>query len=231
MVTYSGFQLGARSRKRLNGVHPALVQVVEMAIQRSEVDFTVLEGVRSVERQWMLFERGKSQTMNSRHLTGHAVDLGAWVGNAVVWDWSQYHKIAEAMKGAAADLDVAIEWGGDWETFKDGPHFQLSHEAYPAEEGDTVVASPAPPTVKPSPQPAVAPVPTPAHPEPTSRFGRLARIITGVAAATGIGASVPALETLQPVVESWASGVGLKEALIAGLGGVVADLLGKNRKP
>jgi peptidoglycan L-alanyl-D-glutamate endopeptidase CwlK len=69
--------------------------------------------------------------MNSRHLTGHAVDLGAWVDGTVRWDWPLYYKIADAMLKAAKELNVAVEWGGHWSTFKDGPHFQLNWEKYP----------------------------------------------------------------------------------------------------
>ena len=116
---------------RLRGVHPDLVKVVERAIQITTVDFTVLEGVRSLERQKALFEAGSSQTMKSRHLTGHAVDLGAWVDNQLDWSWPLYHRIAGAMKLAAKELDTPIEWGGDWKSFKDGPHFQLPWKEYP----------------------------------------------------------------------------------------------------
>lgn len=125
------FVLGARSIKRLEGVHPHLVAVVQLAIKRTEVDFTVLEGLRTVARQRQLVAAGASKTMNSRHLTGHAVDLGAWVGGQVRWDWPLYHKIAAAMKSAAAELNQPIEWGGDWRTFKDGPHWQLPFRGYP----------------------------------------------------------------------------------------------------
>lgn len=126
-----GFKLGERSIKRLEGVHPDLVRVVELAITKSEVDFTVLEGVRTIERQKQLVAAGASKTMRSRHITGHAVDLGAWVGGSVRWDWPLYHKIAKAMKGAALELNQPIEWGGDWRTFKDGPHWQLPWKDYP----------------------------------------------------------------------------------------------------
>ena len=125
------YSLGPRSKMRLNGVHPDLVKVVERAIQNSTVDFTVIEGVRSVERQKALYEAGASQTMNSRHLTGHAVDLGAWVDNQLDWSWPLYPRIAGAMKLAAKDLGVPLEWGGDWVSFKDGPHFQLPWKDYP----------------------------------------------------------------------------------------------------
>jgi len=126
-----GYKLGLRSKQRLKGVHPDLVAVVKRAIEISEVDFTVLEGMRSVDRQRKLVEQGASTTMNSRHLTGHAVDLGAYVDGSVRWDWPLYHKIAAAMKQAAKEQGVAMEWGGDWAKFPDGPHFQLNWEKYP----------------------------------------------------------------------------------------------------
>ena len=125
------FKLGKRSIERLQGVHPDLVKVVERAIEMSPVDFTVLEGLRSPKRQQTLVASGASQTLNSRHITGHAVDLGAWVDNQVDWSWPLYHKIANVMKAAANELGVAIVWGGDWKTFKDGPHFELDRKYYP----------------------------------------------------------------------------------------------------
>ena len=123
------YSLGPRSKQRLRGVHPDLVKVVERAIKITEVDFTVLEGLRTPERQKALVEAGASQTLNSRHLTGHAVDLGAWVGDEVRWDWPLYHKIAAAMKEAARLEGVEIVWGGDWK-MRDGPHFELDRKAY-----------------------------------------------------------------------------------------------------
>ena len=125
------YTLSTRSLDRLNGVHPDLVRVVKLAIKLSEIDFAVLEGVRTKERQALLKTIGASQTMNSRHLTGHAVDLGALLNKEVRWDWPLYHKIAKAMKQAATDLNVPIAWGGDWHTFKDGPHFELKRNKYP----------------------------------------------------------------------------------------------------
>lgn len=126
------FHLGSRSISRFTGVHPDLVRVVELAITMTEVDFTVLEGLRSLKKQAELVEAGASKTMRSRHLTGHAVDLGAYVAGGVRWDWPLYHQIATAMKEAADELDIRLEWGGDWRSFKDGPHFQLSWKEYPA---------------------------------------------------------------------------------------------------
>lgn len=122
------YTLGTRSRQRLSGVHPDLVAVVKRAIQITEQDFTVLEGIRNINRQRELFKAGKSTTMNSRHLTGHAVDLAPW---PISWEWEGFYPIAEAMKQAAEELDVAIVWGGDWKSFPDGPHFELDRKAYP----------------------------------------------------------------------------------------------------
>jgi peptidoglycan L-alanyl-D-glutamate endopeptidase CwlK len=125
------YKLGPRSVQRLKGVHEDLVEVVERAIEITTIDFTVLEGLRTPECQKTLMEAGASQTLNSRHITGHAVDLGAWVDGQERWDWPLYHKIAAAMKEAAKQLDVTIVWGGDWRTFKDGPHFELDRRKYP----------------------------------------------------------------------------------------------------
>jgi peptidoglycan L-alanyl-D-glutamate endopeptidase CwlK len=124
------YKLGPRSAQRLKGVHEDLCKVVERAIEITTVDFTVLEGLRTPERQKTLMESGASQTLNSRHITGHAVDLGAWIEDEIRWDWPLYNKIATAMKEAANQLDVAIVWGGDWRSFKDGPHFELDRRKY-----------------------------------------------------------------------------------------------------
>lgn len=136
-MTYS---LGNRSRRRLYNVHPDLVAVVRRAIEITEQDFSVVEGLRSIERQRILYNKGASKTMNSRHLTGHAVDLMPYPlkgdidedGIVNFEDWDQYYPIADAMKQAAEELEVDLEWGGDWSSFPDGPHFQLSWQEYPA---------------------------------------------------------------------------------------------------
>lgn len=125
------FYLGKRSRQRIVKIHPDLKKIVERAIKITQVDFTVLEGRRTLKRQRELYRAGATRTMNSRHLTGHAVDLGAYVAGRVSWDWPLYYKIADAMKQASAELDIPIEWGGDWRTFKDGPHYQLPWGKYP----------------------------------------------------------------------------------------------------
>jgi peptidoglycan L-alanyl-D-glutamate endopeptidase CwlK len=70
--------------------------------------------------------------MNSRHLTGHAVDIVPWINRTIPWnDWQIFTLVAQAMKQAAQDLNIPLVWGGDWKTFRDGPHFELSREAYP----------------------------------------------------------------------------------------------------
>ncbi|MGP7820642.1 MULTISPECIES: M15 family metallopeptidase [Proteus] len=129
----SKFRLSRRSEENLRGVHPDLVKVVHRALEITDIDFMVIEGKRNEARQRQLVASGKSQTMNSRHLTGHAVDCAPLVNNQIPWNyWSYFKKVADAMMQAAKELSVDIEWGGNWKTFKDGPHFQLTHKAYPA---------------------------------------------------------------------------------------------------
>jgi peptidoglycan L-alanyl-D-glutamate endopeptidase CwlK len=123
-----GYKLGTRSLQKLSGVHPDLVSVVKRAIEISEQDFSVLEGIRHIERQKQLLKEGKSTTLRSRHLTGHAVDL---VPYPVSWDWEYFYPIVDAMKAAAEELEIDITCGADWTNFPDGPHFQLSWESYP----------------------------------------------------------------------------------------------------
>ena len=119
------FILSQKSLRRLEGVNPDLVKVVKRAIQITPIDFIVVEGLRTKERQAYLVEKGASKTMNSRHLTGDAVDLAPIVDNKVSWDWKHYYPLAEAIKQAAKEVKVEVEWGGDWTSFKDGPHWQL----------------------------------------------------------------------------------------------------------
>lgn len=113
------YQLGKTSRQRLQGVDPRLVRCVERAIQITTQDFTVLEGVRSIETQRDYVRRGVSQTMNSRHLrqpdgVGKAVDLVPWAGGMPRWEWPLIWPIAEAMRRASIELGVPIRWGGGW---------------------------------------------------------------------------------------------------------------------
>jgi len=123
--------LGPRSISRLQDVHPDLVRVVKRAAVMSDLDFTVLEGKRSLDRQKALVKNGASKTLNSRHLTGHAVDIAPMIGGTVSWDWPLYHRLAKTVKAAAAIEKVSVTWGGDWRTFKDGPHWELAWKQYP----------------------------------------------------------------------------------------------------
>lgn len=133
-------KLSARSEKRLAKCHPDLQEVVKLALKVSEVDFGVAETARTMARQKELVAAGASKTMNSRHLVAengwcHAIDLYGWVAGRADWSWPIAHKIAIAMKESAKALGVKITWGGDWKSFKDGPHYQLDWKAYPGKEG------------------------------------------------------------------------------------------------
>ena len=133
------FVLPEKSIQRLTGVHPVLVRLVMATAARSEQNFVVTEGVRSYERQKELLAAGKSQTLRSRHLTGHAVDLAIWEDrdadkvvdvDEISWKFPRYMALADLVKETAADLGIPIEWGGDWQ-MRDGPHFQLPWAEYP----------------------------------------------------------------------------------------------------
>lgn len=130
MVVSMTFKLSKRSLDNLEGVHPALVTVIKRAIQITPIDFAVIDGLRTIEEQKKLFEAGATKTMNSRHLTGHAVDIAPFVNGRLRWDWPLYHKLAKAVKEAAAEDNIKIVWGGDWATFPDGPHFELDRRYY-----------------------------------------------------------------------------------------------------
>ena len=123
--------LDDRSLKRLEGVHPDLVKVITRASEITTVPFVVTEGLRSVKRQQQLLAAGASKTMKSRHLDVHAVDLACTVNGKIRWDWPLYDALAVVVKQAANDVGVPIEWGGDWTSFKDGPHYQLPWKEYP----------------------------------------------------------------------------------------------------
>ncbi|MDQ3023219.1 MAG: M15 family metallopeptidase [bacterium] len=125
------FSFGARSLKRLEGVHPHLVKVMKSAICCSVLDFSVIEGMRTLAQQKKYMAAGATRTMNSRHLTGHAVDVAPYINGAIRWDWPLYHQLALVIKKAAADEGVPIQWGGDWRSFKDGPHWELPWKVYP----------------------------------------------------------------------------------------------------
>lgn len=126
------YVLNQRSEHNLQEVHPDLIRIVRLALNLSPIEFRVIEGVRTESRQRAMVTQGSSQTLNSRHLTGHAIDIVPWVNSTVPWsDWGAFNSVAQSMKEAAEILRIKLIWGGDWKTIKDGPHFELSREAYP----------------------------------------------------------------------------------------------------
>ena len=152
------YTLGTRSRAELEGVHPDLVRVVERAIEITEQDFTVFDGIRTVDEQRDLVVLGASLTMTSRHLTGHAVDLVPWIAGRPRWKWPPIYRVVEAVRIAARNLAVPVVWGCCWDAdlrhecgdpeavaeryrarrvaagrrvFMDGPHIQLPKDVYP----------------------------------------------------------------------------------------------------
>ena len=121
---------------KLEGVHPHLVKVILGVAVESPQPFVILEGPRTVERQRQLVAKGASRTMKSRHIPAanglsHAVDIAPLVNGAASWDWAYYYKLAPIVKRVAAVFGVPLEWGGDWKSFKDGPHWQLPWASYP----------------------------------------------------------------------------------------------------
>lgn len=148
------FKLSKRSIKELEGVKPELVQVVHTAIELTSIDFGVTQGLRTVAEQRQLVAKGASQTMKSKHLTGDAVDVVAYIGSRISWEQNLYDNIADAFKAAAIEHDVKMRWGAAWHIpdirewdgtmqdamdeyidlrrsqgrrpFIDGPHFELN---------------------------------------------------------------------------------------------------------
>jgi peptidoglycan L-alanyl-D-glutamate endopeptidase CwlK len=118
--------LSKRDRERLAGVDPRLVRLFEAVGKDPTVDFIVTEGLRTRERQAELVAKGASTTFSSRHLDGRAVDIAVRIGGKITWEFEAYRRFAAVVKRHAADLGVVIQWGGDWRTFKDGPHFQVT---------------------------------------------------------------------------------------------------------
>ena len=108
------FKLSRRSLDKLITVEPQLQSVVRRAIELTKVDFGVIEGIRTVERQKELVEKGASKTMKSKHLEGKAVDLMAYIDGRGCWELNVYDEIADAMKQAAIEADVGLVWGAAW---------------------------------------------------------------------------------------------------------------------
>ena len=149
------FKLSARSLKNLEGVDQRLVDVVKLAITLTKVDFGVIEGVRTPEKQLEYFQKGASQiAVGGSHVQGKAVDLMAYIGDRGSWEINLYDDIADSMKFAAIQLNLPICWGAAWHIpdirkwdgtmqdatdayvklrysqgkrpFLDGPHFEIT---------------------------------------------------------------------------------------------------------
>lgn len=154
----SNFKFGEKSLKELEGVHSDLLSVVKRTLELTVQDFAVHDGTRTLKEQKEYLAAGVSQTLDSRHLTGHAVDLVPYINGKLRWEWEPIYKIAEAVRVAAKELSIPIRWGGAWDitftdsddspedlvtdyvarrkkagkkAFIDGPHFELPKSLYP----------------------------------------------------------------------------------------------------
>jgi peptidoglycan L-alanyl-D-glutamate endopeptidase CwlK len=147
------FKLSDRSLRNLQGVNEQLVATVNLAIVLTKIDFGVICGLRTMEEQRVLVDKGASKTMRSKHLDGNAVDLMAYIGSRASWELNLYDDIADAMKQAAVETGAVLRWGAAWHIpdirqwngtmenamgayvdlrrsegkrpFIDGPHFEL----------------------------------------------------------------------------------------------------------
>jgi len=174
----------ARSLSNLQGIHPKLRSVIDRALQDSPLDFAVIEGLRTKKRQEQLVASGASKTLNSRHLTGHAVDLlpiDPSTGKGE-FAWPLYDRLGPAIKDAARKEGVPIIWGGDWTTFKDGPHFELDRRVYAEADWASTEA------------------PHPERTKATQSRTVQATIVQGASAAGGAIAAVQALDGTAQII-------------------------------
>lgn len=152
------FSLNQTSLDELDGLHPELVSIVKRAIQLSPQMFSVHDGIRTTAEQQRLVAIGSSQTMDSRHISGHAVDLVPFVNGKLRWEWPPIYLIADAVRSAARELGTPLRWGGAWDIdftqskespedlvaqyiarrrkkglrfFIDGPHYELPSAVFP----------------------------------------------------------------------------------------------------
>lgn len=204
--------LAPRSIKALEGVHPDLVKVVKRADELG-ARFHITDGLRTEERQRQLVNAGKSKTMKSRHLTGHAVDfVVAEPGGGVSYDHPDMKACADVFKQAAKELGVAIEWGGDWKRFVDTPHIELDRKVYKPD--GTISAAP---ISVPSP---AAPVPT--AEKPLAQSGTIWGTLAGTMAAVGAF-----FEQSAAAVIEWAAKLaefGPAQSALASMGGNIKSI-------
>lgn len=126
-------KLNALSKAKLKGVHPDLLKVLDEYLKIGTTPIIVIQGLRSLAEQKKNVAKGVSKTLRSRHLTGHAIDIApANPNGSPDWSWTRYYGLAKQFKQAAKNVGVSVEWGGDWTKFKDGPHWQLPWNKYPA---------------------------------------------------------------------------------------------------
>jgi peptidoglycan L-alanyl-D-glutamate endopeptidase CwlK len=137
-------KLTAKDYLKLRGVHPDLVAVVEEYLRIGKTPIIVIEGLRTLAKQKEYLKKGATTTLRSRHLTGHAIDIGP--KNTPLSHWPPYYTIAKDFKQAAKNIGVPVEWGGDWKSFKDGPHWQLPWKKYTANNAETQSARGVPDT-------------------------------------------------------------------------------------
>lgn len=121
------FSFSKASLNKMNGVDSKLINLMKEAIKESPYDFGITEGIRTLKRQKELFAEGKTKTLKSYHLVGKAVDIKIYVNGEITWDFKYYKEVADHIKEIARKLGYVITWGGDWKTFKDGPHFQIEN--------------------------------------------------------------------------------------------------------
>ena len=119
------FRFSKRSKDNLKGVHPDLIAIAYRALSLSPYDFGITDGVRSLDRQRLLLQEKKTQTLASKHLTGDAIDFAVWIEGRLNWEFRYYAQVSAAFKRAAEEYGIVIRWGGDWRSFKDGPHIEL----------------------------------------------------------------------------------------------------------
>lgn len=121
------YKFSERSLRNLKGVDEKLVNLMIEVLSISPHDFGITEGLRTIEKQKEYIKTGKSQTMNSYHLKGKAVDIVVYKDKKVTWDLKYYKEIADIVKKIAVEKGLKITWGGDWKTLVDGPHFQIKN--------------------------------------------------------------------------------------------------------
>lgn len=129
------WKFGKQSIDNLKGVDPKLVAIAYRALELSDLDFGITEGLRTLERQKVLLAEKKTKTLKSYHLTGKAIDIKIYKNGEISWDIEDFAHVSKFFMQAARELGAKITWGGDWdhdgdwkdESFRDGPHFQLEN--------------------------------------------------------------------------------------------------------